>query len=402
MASFDVIIVGAGPSGSAMALNLGRFNRRVLLLEKAFFPRDKICGDGLSGKSIALLRELGLEEKVAEQSSEKISGISISAPNGSKMDIPMAPNYGYCCRRELFDTILFQKAKQTAQTIEGFQVTDLIQQNGFVVGVKGIDSKTKESKEFFGKVIVGADGANSIVATKLGLNHNPPEHHIVGLRGYYENVEGLTDKIELHFVDGVLPGYFWIFPLEKKGFANVGIGMVTQQVNKQKANLKKIMEKAIVENSLFKDRFKNAKLLDGIKGWGLPVGSIKRKSAGNGWIFLGDAASLIDPFTGEGIGNALLSAKIAAQEIEQCLRSNNVSEQSLQRYSKRLDQELYPELKTSYSLQRMANKKWLLNFIINKAKKKPAVAQYLGESLANEKPRKRLAGPLALIKLFFL
>ncbi len=398
----DVIIVGGGPGGSSLAIRLAKLNRKVLLLDKAVFPRGKVCGDGLSGKTVGLLRELGLEKEVAEKSSEKIHGVLISSPNRALLDIPMPPtNYGYCCRRELFDNILFQKAKSLVETREGFQVMDLLEENGFVVGVKGKDLKTGKEGEFRAKIVVGADGNNSVVANKLGLGTNPPEHHIAALRAYYDGVSDLTDRIEIHFIDGILPGYFWIFPVDN-GAANVGIGMVARDIQKQRRDLKKSMAKAVAENPLFKERFKNAKMVGGIKGWGLPLGSHKRKSVGNGWLFLGDAASLIDPFTGEGIGNALFSAKIASQEIDRALKEGNVSEENLKRYSERLDKELYPELKTSYNLQRLANHQWLLNFVVNKAKKKPQIARFLGESLTNDQPRKKLASVWSLIRLFFL
>lgn len=398
----DVIIVGGGPGGSSLAIRLSKIKRKVLLLDKAVFPRDKVCGDGLSGKTVGLLRELGLENAVAEKSSEKIQGVLISSPNGTLLDIPMpSNNYGYCCRRELFDNILFQKAKSLVETREGFQVTELVHENGFVVGVKGKELKTGKEEEFRARMVVGADGNNSVVANKLGLGNNPPEHHIAALRAYYEGVSGLTNRIEIHFIDGVLPGYFWIFPVDNGG-ANVGVGMVTKDIQKQRRDLRKSMEKAVAENPLFKERFKNAKMVGGIKGWGLPLGSHKRKSFGNGWLFLGDAASLIDPFTGEGIGNALFSARIASQEINRALNEGNVSEENLKRYSERLDKELYPELKTSHDLQRLANQQWLLNFVVNKAKKKPRIAEFLGESLTNDQPREKLASPFSLIKLFFL
>lgn len=398
----DVIIVGGGPAGSSLAIRLAKQNKKVLILDRASFPRDKVCGDGISGKSVVLLRELGIEEEVSKALGAKIFGVTISSPDGTLLDIPMTgKNYGYCVRREVFDDVLFQKAKSLVQTRENFLVTDIIQENGFVVGVKGMDSKTKEAEEFRAKVVVGADGATSVVATKLGLNEHKPEHHIVALRAYYEGVTDLTDKIEIHFIDGVLPGYFWIFPVEA-GKCNVGIGMVTKEVQKRGVKLDKLMLDAIAQNPLFSKRFENARLIGGIRGWNLPLGSTKRKSFGNGFLLIGDAASLIDPFTGEGIGNALFSAKFAAQEIDRAFKENDFSESFFETYSKHLDRELFPELKTSYNMQRLVNFKWLLNFIVHKAKTKPKVANFIAESLVNDKPREKLASPFTLVKLFFV
>lgn len=397
---YDVIIVGAGPGGSSLALGLAKANKKVLLLDKASFPRDKTCGDGISGKSVALLRELGIEKDVGNALGAKIFGVTVSSPNGMQVDIPMqGQNYGYCIRREVFDNVLFEQAKQRVETKENFAVTDLIEENGFVVGVKGLADKT-QAQEFRARVVVGADGATSIVAAKLGLSKHLPDHHIVAIRAYYEGVLDLTDKIEIHFIDGVLPGYFWIFPVET-GKCNVGLGMVTSELQKRGVKLDQLMLDAIAQNDLFKNRFKNAKLVGPIKGWNLPLGSTKRKSFGNGFLLIGDAASLIDPFTGEGIGNALYSAKIASEEIVKALEADDVSESFFKNYDARLDRELFPELKTSYNLQRLVGHNWLLNFIVKKAKTKPRVANFIAESLVNDQPREKLASPLTFIKMLF-
>ncbi len=401
---FDVIVVGGGPAGSSTAIRLANSGKKVLLLDKASFPRDKTCGDGISGKSVMLLRELGIEGDVGRVPGAKIFGVTISSPNGTLLDIPMSgKNYGYCVRREVFDNVLFQKAKHLKNVVirENFSVSDVIVRNGFVLGVKGTDSKTKKALEFSSKVVVGADGATSVVANKLGLHRHDPRHHIVAIRAYYEGVTGLTDKIEIHFIDGVLPGYFWIFPVDE-GKCNVGIGMVTQDLQKRGVKLDKLMFDAIEKNGLFRSRFQNARLVGPVKGWNLPLGSTKRKSFGNGFLLIGDAASLIDPFTGEGIGNALYSGKIAAEEIVRAFGANDFSESFFQTYSNRLDKELYPELKTSYNLQRLINHQWLLNFIVHKAKTKPQVANFIAESLVNDQPREKLASPLTFLKLLFV
>ena len=113
------------------------------------------------------------------------------------------------------------------------------------------------------------------------------------------------------------------------------------------------MLKAIEENPYIKDRFKNAKLIDNIKGWGLPLGSIRRKISGERFLLTGDAASLIDPFTGEGIGNAMLSGKFAAQTVKDAIDANDFSESFLSRYDEAVFQRLWDELKLSYKIQRL-------------------------------------------------
>ncbi len=348
MKSYDIIVVGGGPSGSSTAINSARNGFKVLLLEKTTFPRDKICGDGVSGKSVRLLRELGLIEEIEKNEHAKMSGVIFSSPKGEVLEVE-APDKnekepaGYVVRRYVLDNIIFQAAKreENVDVKENHAVVDVIVENGKAVGVK---AKDKEGKvhEFRAKIIVGADGASSIVATKLGAEKIEPEHHVVAVRTYYEGVEGMTDKIELHFIEDVLPGYFWIFPLPNKR-ANIGVGMLTKEQRKKRVDLKKAVDVAI-NSPLLKERFKNAKPLGELKGWGLPLGSKRRKGYGNGYLLVGDAASLIDPFTGEGIGNALYSGKLASQVIKEAFEKNDFSEETLKKYDELLREHLDEEL----------------------------------------------------------
>ena len=332
---FDVIVVGGGPGGSTTASFLSKNGARVLLLDKASFPRDKTCGDAIGRRCETIMKELGIPKEVEKVPHAKIYGVTFSAPNGKIAEIAVpkgrASDYSYCARREVFDNIVFQFAKkqEKVKTIENFMVTDVLKENKggeeFVVGVEGTDLKTKKEMEFRAKVVVGADGALSVVARKLGLNEVDLPHHCVAVRTYYEGVEGLTDKIEIHFVESSMPGYFWIFPVED-GKANVGIGMLSNEITERGIKLQELMFKVIENEPMFKERFKNAKLVSDVKGWTLPLGSKERKSYGNGFVLVGDAASLIDPFSGEGVGNAMLAGKIASGVILDCLKSNDFSE----------------------------------------------------------------------------
>jgi len=401
---FDVIVVGGGPGGSTCAAFLGREGHKVLLVDKAHFPREKTCGDAISGKSLTVLKELGLPPEVEKVAHAKIYGLTFSSPNNTILKIPMKDperNYGYVVRRELFDNVLFRNAKKYVKTLEQFQVTDLIKEGDKLVGVKGIDLLTNTQKEIRAKIIVGADGATSVVAQKLGLFDVDESHHCVALRAYYEGVEGMDNTIELHFTEGIVPGYFWIFPAGHKGFANVGIGMLTKDMKKRKVNLKETMFKEIAENPLFKERFAKARLASEIKGWNLPLASKMRKMAGNGWVLLGDAASLIDPFSGEGMGNAMISAKIAFRTISKAIRLNDVSEKILKEYETELRKELKDEVGMSYNLQRLGKYKFLLNFVIGKAAKNKEVRDQISGMLINEEAKKGFVSPLFYVKLLF-
>lgn len=404
---YDVIITGAGPAGSTCAMFLARKGVKVLLLDRATFPRDKTCGDAISGKSARVLKELGLDKDLEKKDHAKIYGVVLSSPNGSIVEIPIPKQsdgkvrYGYCARRMVYDNFLFENAKKMVDTVEKFNVTDIITENDFVVGVKGTDLNTNEEKEYRAKMVVGADGAHSVIAKKLKVDEVDDSHYVSAIRAYYKGVEGMKGMIEIHFVEDLMPGYFWIFPLEN-GLANVGVGMLFKDMKKKKVSLKDSMFRAIENNSLFKERFKNAKIEGEVKGWTLPLGSKHRKLTFNGCLLLGDAASLIDPFTGEGVGNAMTSGQIASGVIETALKENNFSEQFLQDYEQKLWTKLDPELKTSYKLQRLGSSKFLLNFIMGKAAKKEKIREVISHTLVEEVPLKNIISTFGLLKLLFM
>lgn len=403
---FDVIVVGAGPAGSSATAYLSKAGKKVLLLDKAHFPRDKVCGDALSGKTIKILRELGLEDEMAKQPHGRVNGIILSSPKGidfrlpfTKGDHPVRPA-GYVVRRKDSDVVFFNHAKKVAaRTIEGFTVDDVISENGFVVGVKGRDEHQKEH-EFRAKVVVGADGAYSLILRKLGIARNPDNHQCAATRAYYDNVEGLTDCIEIHFIKEVLPGYFWIFPIDGK-HANVGLGMIVSDVKKQKKDLRKLTVDVVLNHPKFKERFKNSKLEGAVMSWQLPFGSKKQKLHGDGFVLVGDAAALVDPFSGEGVGNALLSGKLAAETIVKALEANDFSAKFLAEYDTNLWKHVENELKTSYMMQKVGKIQPILNLVIKKAATKPKVRDAIVGMLENEEAKKDLVTAPGLIKLLF-
>ncbi len=400
--AFDVIIVGGGPSGSSCATFLGKAGKDVLLLDKAKFPRDKICGDGISGKSVKILAELGTLPAMSKSEHIEMYGVTFSSPKGRVVKIDSKGKSGerppgFVARREVFDNVIFQNAKKYARTLEGFQVIDLLWQGDQVVGVTGLETSTRKKYSFKAKVVVGADGAASVIASKVKLDEIDEAHQIVAIRCYYKGVKNLNDTIELHFINELLPGYFWIFPLAN-GMANVGSGMITTDLKKKKVNLQEATMRAIKENPLFKARFEGAEQVTPFKSWSLPVGSKHKKAHGNGFILIGDAASLIDPFTGEGIGNALVSGKIAAEYIVKAFEQNDFTAKTLKEYEDALWREVGNELKTSYKLQKIGQHKFLLNLVIDKAAKSKAVQEAISNSLLNPQERSAFSNPLFYIK----
>lgn len=409
--SYDLIIVGAGPAGAAAALYASRLGLKTLLLDKSTFPRDKICGDALSGKAVAILLELGLLDRIRDLPGALINKIVFSSPDhvdawidlerhtlhdiGTGRDLPME---GFVIRRTVFDAFLFREARNSVDAcIEGFAVKDLVRENGIVNGVTG--SANGQQQTYRANLVLGCDGFNSIVARRTGQYRHDGRHWVVALRCYYENVTGLKDQIELHFVNEVLPGYFWAFPLEN-GYANVGIGMLHSSLKRRKVNLKDALQ-SVITRPPFDRRFANARAMEEPIGWNLPIGSIRRKSYGNGFMLLGDAAGLIDPFTGEGIGNALYAARFAAQTAAEARSANDFSESFLKRYEDRLWDAIGDELRTSKRLQDLGRWRPLLNLVIQKAAQNQQISDLITGMIANAVPKKKLFSPLFYFGLLF-
>lgn len=408
---YDLIIVGAGPAGATAALYAHRAGLRVCSVDKARFPRDKICGDALSGKVVSILYELDLLDEVARLPGAAIREVVFGSPDhvAARVDLrgydhrdratgKILPMEGFVIRREVLDHFLFEKARKVVDACyEGFAVKALLREGERVVGVRGVVDGTE--REIRAHVVLGADGFNSMVARKAGLYAHESAHWVVAIRRYYENVAGLTDQIELHFVDEVLPGYFWIFPLEN-GTANVGIGMRHDVLKKRQVDLKAALN-AVITRPPYAHRFKDARPLEDPVGWNLPVGSTRRKSYGDGVLLLGDAAGLIDPFTGEGIGNALYSARFAVETVKRALIAGDYSASFLKQYEDRLWDAIGDELATSTRMQKLGQWRPLLNFTIHKAAHNDKVRDLICGMMANAVPKKHLTNPLFYLKLLF-
>ena len=409
---YDLIIVGGGPAGAAAAIYAERQGLATLLLEKDRFPRDKICGDALSGKAIAILHELDLFEEVKHLPGATIRHIVFGSAEHREANIDLkrhgyrdnltgatSPGGGFVIRRQIFDNFLFQKARsRTAKCLEEFAVDELVFDDTCDQQVvRGRSRDSDLPAEFRGRIVLGCDGFNSVVARQSGLYRHESRHWVVALRCYYEKVEGLADRLELHFVDAVRPGYFWIFPLED-GCANVGIGCVHDSLKRKGIKLKEALASTI-ESPGFRERFANARPLEEPTGWNLPVGSKRRKIHDRSVMLLGDAASLIDPFSGEGIGNALYSARFAVETAAAAVRAGDCSARFLKRYEDDLWSELGDELRVSSRMQRLGRVRPLLNFVIRKAAKNPAVGDLIGGMIANSVPKKALTGPRFYLNL---
>lgn len=258
---------------------------------------------------------------------------------------------------------------------------------------------------YFSDEIVGAAGyrcpvAKTLVETIHDEKMLDRRHYCGGYREYWKGVkgcEGDVGDIEIHFVNTVIPGYFWLFPVSQD-VTNVGIGMVMSLMDKQGKKLKALQKDVIENHPNFAPRFKDAKFVEGSgKGWQLPFGSPRKKAdlqprrmSGNNIRLVGDAASLVDPFSGEGVGNALLSGKMASDHI--------VQGRPYEDYQREIWEVLGPELTNSLRMQNMSRKSWLINWFVGKASKKPEIQEMMTEMIASKETQENLHSPLFMIK----
>jgi len=410
MREVDICILGAGPGGATAALHLANAGQRCLLVDRATFPRDKICGDALSGKVVMELRRIDAElpSKLAASPMQVPAwGIDFFAPNGRQLSIPFKPItggstdvVGHVAKRVDFDNFLIEEVRRRPE-IELLEGVDITRHERTATGRWHLAS-TDGSVEISAKLLLVANGAQSAFARQIAGHALEPAHHCAGLRTYYQGVTGLNPAsfIELHFLEDFLPGYLWIFPLPN-GQANVGVGMLTEAVSSKKVNLREKLTEMLATHPALKQRFAQAERLGPVRGFGLPLGSKRRALSGEGYMLLGDAGSLIDPFTGEGISHAMVSGRHAADWAAKAIAANDLSASFLRQYDAAVYRRLGQELRLSHAMQRLLNYPWLFNFIANRATNNPALAATLSSMFVDLDLRERLRQPSFYLKLLF-
>ena len=200
-------------------------------------------------------------------------------------------------------------------------------------------------------LLVGADGDHSIVLKTIGERKIDRNHYAGGVRQYWQGIEDIHEKnlMEVYYPKKYPMSYFWIFPLGD-GLANVGYGMLSAVASKKNYNIREIFTDLIKTDPILANRFKDAKALDNVSGWGLPLASLRRKCSGDGWLLVGDAASMISPTTGEGVGTGMQTGFIAAKFIKRAVEQNKFDETVFANY----DREVYRRMNDDIKLFNMS------------------------------------------------
>lgn len=404
--SKEVCIIGAGPAGAMAALRLGREGIPFAIIDRDNFPRDKICGDGLSGKVPHIMRRLSPElHDNFEKHCEPLHsfGMHFMVPGGFSFDVPFIVDYdpryhpvpGYTLKRSVFDGFMAGEVrKQTSGTVvTGRPVTSAVKcEKGFRIEYEGGIIKCQ--------VLIDASGT----ASKFPVSYYKPppqlKHTALALRRYYNGIADMHPRnfIELYFLEDTLPGYFWIFPL-KGGMANVGIGMRKDVIRKKRINLSRTMEEIIQSHPVLSKRFRDAKPAGKAEAYRLPLGNPRFPVSGDHYMLAGDAAHLVDPLTGEGVGNALYSGYIAAEQAIDCLAVKRFDRAYMRAYDKRIKRVLGKEMTISRNLQRLLHYPRLVRGLAKRADRNIHVPRILSAMYTDLDYRKKLVNPFYLLRV---
>ncbi len=331
---WDVIVVGAGPGGSAAAITLAQLGWRVLLLDKASFPRDKVCGDMISPRSQRALRKLGCFAALESASPHRVHSGAFYL-GGEKLLTAGVPkvkgltDYGLVLPRMTFDEIVFRRAQSLGvETVERCEVKEV---NIEAAGVSILAQREGRARTYRGRLVIGADGAHSLVSRTLNPEGSKGKNRSFALRAYFEGVVGDSSQVDILFDRSFFPGYAWIFPLGG-GRANVGMGVVMDPYHKERVNLRETFAHWLEHDPAAQARLHDAHQVGRTVGWPLNTYSPTTRRYGQRLLLIGDAANLVDPLNGEGIHTALESGQIAARVADEALRADDLSASFLARY----------------------------------------------------------------------
>lgn len=391
---YDVIVVGAGPTGCSAAITLARMDHQVLLVDRAHFPRDKVCGDGIGPAALRVLDRLGATPALEALGPWRTDGILVSSPDGTEVlaEYPRVDgfrNYGYVLPRTEFDLLLWEQAKRcdNVEALEGCRVTGLIRGDGAVDGVEARIGT--EQTRFHGSFVIAADGCHSIIAHELGLHNRSKRHSSFAVRAYFDGVEDLSPALEIHYEKTILPGYGWIFATGEHT-ANVGVGVMERFGDRK--TLKAKFDAFVAENRFAQRKLGRATMRAGsFKGWPLPNGSFPGKRGSGNVLLAGDAGSFVDPISGEGIFYALKSGELAASAIHHGLTGATRGKSVVDIYAKTWRKSfLWRDFKPAFLLQRLLVKKTVLRYVIRRAKKSRSNARVLAGAISHIYPKRRL------------
>jgi len=389
----DVAIVGAGPAGSIAAHRLAAAGVRVALLERATFPRDKPCGDGVSGDGLAALARTGLGEWASQFAAPGM--LRLTSPDGQVLDVRPEASDGHCygrtIPRRLLDARLAQTAVEAgARLLESTRVQGVEQSDGRPARV------CAEGLAVEAQMVILADGSNSLITRRMGLLREPPE--LTAIRQYFAGDTGPAERLEIHFERSITPGYIWLFPMND-GHANVGTGTFTRRVRRGETALREVLERFTAGLAADGGRLARAESVGPLRGHALRtrLGSTRTHAARV--LVAGDAAGLVSPLSGEGIARAMESGEMAAAHALRALGTGDFSARALAPYSQALKARYGAEQWAARIVRLALNAPSLLNRIFRKLRQDEELALLVGYVIIGHESPRAVLQPKTLLRL---
>jgi menaquinone-9 beta-reductase len=382
----DLIVVGAGPGGSATAYYAARAGLEVLLLDRQRFPRDKACGDGLMPHAAEEISLMGLGDWLDEPRHGKFSGFSVYTQTAflrQKVPPTFHGPYGYVVPREETDARLVERAREAGAEFQGgVRATGVLHSPaGNVTGIEAIaNGETLRSEA---PLVVAADGVGGFAAEGMKAHQNA-----VARRQYFENVSG-PNKEDLHvFLTKDMnehgAGYGWIFHFGD-GRANVGAGVSTKTLSRTGRNLKDFFDRFLEEPEMIR-HLEGAKPEGPAKSWSLKMGMWGAKRFSQGLMTVGDAASMIHPISGEGVGYAIESGRLAAAWAHEARSRNDYSASLLSGYGRQLRRKRSREHLSGFALTNLVPNLAMLEPLFEACEKDPDARLALIEGFTGDAP----------------
>ncbi|MDQ3526230.1 MAG: NAD(P)/FAD-dependent oxidoreductase [Chloroflexota bacterium] len=393
----EAIVVGGGPAGSATAAALAEAGHRVLLLDKARFPRHKACSEYINAGGAQVLGEMGVLDEIIQAGAHQMEAMIVHAPSGARFAANFAKaelgRAALGLSRYRLDHILLERARAAGVDVrERAQVRCVVREDGHVVGVEAtIDGARQLIRA---PLVVGADGHNSVVSRDLGLDVSYRWPDKTGFIAHYRGVTGLDQFGEMHVGHGAYAG---LAPLED-GVTNVAVVASGRNVKSRSGSVEAFFSETLQSIPEVAQKLERAERVGGIRGIG-SMARRARRTSGDGYLLVGDAASFLDPFTGEGIYEALKAAQLAAPVASAALKAGDVSADALDAYRIARRRSFTAKRQVCWIVQGFVNAPPLMNYVTERLSSREDLGLTLAGVLGNFRPATNALSPVFLARL---